>query len=115
MPAFDVRAQVHGEHADGGADDGGGHPDDERPGELGAVRVVEGRQVRDGQREVPTPGRRADADEDQGADAGGQQPGEQHQRGRGTAEPDRLHQQERSEQRGAQEGGDGREAARRRR
>ena len=60
----------------------------------------------------PTPVRRADADEDQGADAGGQQPGEQHQRGRGPAEPDRLHEQERSEQRGAQQGGDGREAAR---
>ena len=59
-------------------------------------------KVGDGQRELSDACSRADADEDQGADAGGQQPGEQHDRGRGPAESDRLHQEECSEQWGAQ-------------
>ena len=71
-----------------------------------------GRQVRDGQAELSEARYRTEADEDESTDAGGEQPGSEYQRGRRPAEPDGLHHQERSEQRGSQQGRNGGEAAR---
>ena len=106
-----MRSGGDAEDADAAADEGGQHPDDQRPPELGGVGVVERRQVGHGQREVTDPGALAEADEDECADAGGEQAGQQHHRGGGAADGDGLHQQERAEQRRAEERGDGSEAA----
>ena len=51
----------------------------------------------------PDAGRGAEPDEHERTDAGGQQPREQDQRGHGAAEADRLHEQERAQQRVAEQ------------
>ena len=72
-----------------------------------------GRDVRkagNGQRERAEPGPGVEADEHQGADAGGQQAGHQHELEHRAAQPRGLHQQERPDQRRAEQRADGGEA-----
>jgi hypothetical protein len=74
-------------------DDAGGRgreADDDRPAELGDGRRPGGRQVGEGERERPVAGQRVQAGEDQSADAGCQQPGQQHGRGQQATDDGRL-------------------------
>ena len=82
--------------------------------ELGGGRRSDVRKARDGQRERAQPRPRIQADEDEGTDARRQQAGDQHELHHGPAQPGGLHQQEGPGQGGAEQGGDGGEAARRR-
>jgi hypothetical protein len=85
--------------------------DQDGPAELRRVRPVECWQARQREREraesapVPEPG------EDQRANSGREQPGQQHEFEHGRAKRARLHQQESADQRVAEEGADRSEAA----
>ena len=96
--------------ADQPAEQGRHDPRHHGPPERADRRVARGRQVRHGEREGPEAGPGAEPDEDQGPDPGPEQPGDQHHRRRGAAEPGRLHHEERRGQRGPEERADGGEA-----
>jgi hypothetical protein len=76
--------------------------------------VVERRQPWQRQRRPPEPGHGVQPHEDQRADPRRQQAGEQHQPERGPAQPGGFHQQERADDRGAEQGADRGEATGRR-
>ena len=75
------------------------------------VRWWNGGQSGDGQGEGPESGQRVQPDEDEGADAGGQQPRDQDQLEERSTDTRGFHQQEGAEDRGAEEGADGGEAS----
>ena len=68
-PPVRIRLQQQGQPLDGGADHGGGHPDHDRPAELGPGGLAEARYAGQGQRERAQPGQVVQADEDERADA----------------------------------------------
>ena len=72
--------------------------------------MAERGQAGDGQGEAAESGQRVEPDEDEGSDAGGQEAGHQHQAQHRAAEAGRLHQEERPDDGGAEQGADGGEA-----
>ena len=89
-------------------------PDDDGPAELRDIGRPGGGQVGQREGEGAEPGPALQADEDERADPRGQQTRQQHHAEHRPGHRGRLHQQERAQQRIAEQRGDRREASRRR-
>ena len=76
-----------------------------------AVGAAEGRDIRDRQRERPVARPGVQPDEDEGAHAGREESRDEHDAEHRAGEPGRLHEQERPDERGAEQRADRREAA----
>src|SRR6266487_1912019 len=107
------RLQPQSQPADAGAEQGRGQADDDRPPELRYGWRAEMGQARDGQGEGAQPGPGVQPEEDERADARGQQAGHQDEAQHRSAQPGRLHQQERADDRRTEQRADGGEASRR--
>ena len=86
-------------------------PDRDGPQKLGDGRRARRRQVRDSEREGAEAGQVVEADEDQRADARGEQPGNQYHAQHGAADPGDLHQEKRGRKRRPEHRADRGEAA----
>ena len=107
------RLQPQSQPPDARAEQGRGQADDDRPPQLRYGRRAEMRQARDGQGEGAQPGPGVQPEEDERADARGQQAGHQDEAQHRSAQPGRLHQQERADDRRTKQRADGGEASRR--
>jgi hypothetical protein len=112
-PPFDMRPQQQGGPADPGAGQSRGQADGQRPAELRDIGPAEMRQTGNRYGERPEAGPGVHAYEDQRTDPRSEQAGDQHEPQRGSAQSGGLHQQERAENRRAEQRADGGEASRR--
>ena len=95
--ALRIGFQGSSQPPDAGTDQNRGHPDDDGPPELPQGRRADVRQTRYNQGERAPSGPGVKPDEDERADARGQQAGHEHQTQHRPAQPGCLHQQERTE------------------
>ena len=107
---LDDRLQPQRERADTRSDDRGQEPDRDRPEKLGAGGASHRREIghREGERPEPRPVVEPDVDER--ADAGGEQARNENDAHQRAPDPGHFHEQERRDERGAEQGGDGGEA-----
>jgi hypothetical protein len=104
--AFDDRLEQQRQPLDAGAEERRDDADHDRPQKLGHTGAAGRREVRDREREGAEAGPVVEADEDQRADTGSEQPGREHHTEHRTADPGHLHHQERGRKRRAEERAD---------